>query len=66
MRINGVVTEDRMTGDRYITNVMIMEDTVSPKPQESEKRHSESASNGKYSFVMSYPDLIIHKDLLAM
>uniref|UniRef100_A0A3B5LVQ7 Solute carrier family 43 member 1b n=1 Tax=Xiphophorus couchianus TaxID=32473 RepID=A0A3B5LVQ7_9TELE len=37
------VTIDRMTGDRYITNVMIMEDTVSPKPQESEKRHSETA-----------------------
>ncbi|XP_007564711.2 solute carrier family 43 member 1b [Poecilia formosa] len=44
MRMNGIVTEDRVTGDRYITNVMIMEDTVSPKPQESEKRHSENAS----------------------
>uniref|UniRef100_A0A3B3XBR9 Solute carrier family 43 member 1b n=1 Tax=Poecilia mexicana TaxID=48701 RepID=A0A3B3XBR9_9TELE len=52
MRMNGVVTEDRVTGDRYITNVMIMEDTVSPKPQESEKRHSENASTGKYSLVM--------------
>uniref|UniRef100_A0A3B3VKU9 Solute carrier family 43 member 1b n=1 Tax=Poecilia latipinna TaxID=48699 RepID=A0A3B3VKU9_9TELE len=37
-------TSDRVTGDRYITNVMIMEDTVSPKPQESEKTHSENAS----------------------
>uniref|UniRef100_A0A3B5PZA8 Solute carrier family 43 member 1b n=1 Tax=Xiphophorus maculatus TaxID=8083 RepID=A0A3B5PZA8_XIPMA len=65
-RYTSVTIIDRMTGDRYITNVMIMEDTVSPKPQESEKRHSESASNGKYSFVMSYPDLIIHKDLLSV
>uniref|UniRef100_A0A3B3UAU9 Solute carrier family 43 member 1b n=1 Tax=Poecilia latipinna TaxID=48699 RepID=A0A3B3UAU9_9TELE len=30
MRMNGIVTEDRVTGDRYITNVMIMEDTVIP------------------------------------
>lgn len=56
--MNGVVTEDRLTGDRYVTNVMIVQDTVSARPQESEQRDSQSTAKGMtlsssdFSFLM--------------
>ncbi|KAM4594516.1 solute carrier family 43 member 1b [Fundulus diaphanus] len=66
IRINVVVTEDRMSGDRYITNVPIMEDTVGAKPPESEHRDSQSTAKAAVPICHSVCSPIFLWSVLAM
>ena len=47
VKLSGVVTEDKRTGDRYITHVTIMEDTVGAKKPEPDQTDSQSTAQGK-------------------
>ncbi|XP_078123660.1 solute carrier family 43 member 1b isoform X1 [Sander vitreus] len=40
VKFSGVVTEDKMTGDRYITHVTVMEDMMGPKLPEPQQTDS--------------------------
>ncbi|XP_034754245.1 solute carrier family 43 member 1b [Etheostoma cragini] len=40
VKLSGVVTEDKMTGDRYITHVTVMEDMMGPKQPEPQQTDS--------------------------
>lgn len=47
VKLNGVVTEDKVTGDRYVTHVTIMEDVMGGKQPEPEQTDDQSAAQGK-------------------
>lgn len=47
VKLNGVVTEDKVTGDMYVTHVTIMEDAVGGKQSEPEQTDDQSAAQGK-------------------
>lgn len=47
VKLSGVVSEDKMTGDRYVTHVTVMEDTMGAKQPESEQTDSKSTTQGK-------------------
>ncbi|XP_047220243.1 solute carrier family 43 member 1b isoform X2 [Girardinichthys multiradiatus] len=66
IKMNGVVTEDRMTGDRYITNVTIMEDTVGARPPESEHRDSGNTAEAAVPICRSVCSPIFLWSVLAM
>ncbi|XP_056264216.1 large neutral amino acids transporter small subunit 3-like isoform X2 [Pseudoliparis swirei] len=42
VKMSGVVTEDKMTGDRYVTNVTVMEDMMGSKQPDPEQTDSQS------------------------
>lgn len=44
--MSGVVTEDKMTGDRYVTNVTVMEDMMGSKQPDPEQTDSQSKTQG--------------------
>ncbi|KAF3851840.1 hypothetical protein F7725_005195 [Dissostichus mawsoni] len=46
VKLCGVVTEDKVTGDRYVTHVAVMEDTMGPKQPEPEHADSQSPPQG--------------------
>ncbi|XP_033987364.1 solute carrier family 43 member 1b [Trematomus bernacchii] len=46
VKLCGVVTEDKVTGDRYVTHVAVMEDMMGPKQPEPEHADSQSRPQG--------------------
>lgn len=50
VKLNGVVTEDKITGDRYVTHVTLMEDTVGAKEPEPEQPESQTTVQGKQHY----------------
>ncbi|KAA8594417.1 hypothetical protein FQN60_011552, partial [Etheostoma spectabile] len=46
VKLSGVVTEDKMTGDRYITHVTVMEDMMGPKQPEPQQTDSPTTTQG--------------------
>lgn len=62
--MSGVVMEDKMTGDRFITHVTTMEDTMGGKMSEPEQMDSQSATSGKEAvqkiFGLFSVGLLIH------
>ncbi|XP_031170093.1 solute carrier family 43 member 1b isoform X2 [Sander lucioperca] len=46
VKLSGVVTEDKMTGDRYITHVTVMEDMMGPKQSEPQQTDSLTTTQG--------------------
>lgn len=50
VKMSGVVTEDKMTGDMYITHVTTMEDTMGGKMSDPEQTDSQNAEPGKKIF----------------
>ncbi|XP_040001356.1 solute carrier family 43 member 1b isoform X2 [Xiphias gladius] len=53
VKLSGVVTEDKMTGERYITHVTIMEDTMGAKKPEPEQTDSQSTAQGSVPLCQS-------------
>ncbi len=47
VKLSGVVTEDKMTGDRYVTHVTVMEDMLGAKQPEHEQTDPQSTTQGK-------------------
>lgn len=47
VKMNRVVTEDKMTADRYVTHVTTMEDAMGAKQPTSEQTDSQSTAQGK-------------------
>ena len=52
VKLSGVVTEDKMTGDRYVTHMTTMEDTVGARQPGPEQTDSQSTSQGQGHFVL--------------
>ncbi|TDH16602.1 hypothetical protein EPR50_G00021700 [Perca flavescens] len=46
VKLSGVVTEDKVTGDRYITHVTVMEDMMGPKQPEPQQTDSPTTTQG--------------------
>ncbi|XP_069568096.1 solute carrier family 43 member 1b [Brachyistius frenatus] len=53
VKLSGLVTEDKMTGDRYITMVTVMEDTMGPKQPEPEQPDARSTSQASVPLCRS-------------
>ncbi|XP_068178640.1 solute carrier family 43 member 1b isoform X2 [Antennarius striatus] len=51
VKMSGVVTEDHVTGDRYVTHVTLLEDTMGPKQPEPVPTRPQSAPRGQSSSV---------------
>lgn len=47
LKLNGVVTEDKVTGDRYVTHVTLMKDAMGGKQPEPEQIGSRRTAQGK-------------------
>lgn len=50
VKLSGVVTEDKMTGDRYVTHVTVMEDMMGPKQPESQEADSPCTTQGRKDY----------------
>lgn len=47
MKLSGVVTEDKVTGDRYITHVTLMKDMMDGRRPEPDQMDSEGPVQGE-------------------
>uniref|UniRef100_A0A3Q3G461 Solute carrier family 43 member 1b n=1 Tax=Labrus bergylta TaxID=56723 RepID=A0A3Q3G461_9LABR len=47
VKLSGIVTEDKMTGETYVTHVSVMEDMMGAKQPEAEKTDSQGTTQGK-------------------
>lgn len=52
--MNSVVTEDKVTGDRYMTHVTIMEDAMGGKQSEPKQTDSQGAAQSKKHYHERY------------
>lgn len=50
VKLSGIVTEDKMTGERYVTQVTVMEETMGQ--QETKQTNSQSTTQGKEQYVI--------------
>ncbi|GLD52252.1 large neutral amino acids transporter small subunit 3-like protein [Lates japonicus] len=66
VKLSGVVTEDKMTGDRYITHVTVMEDTMGGRMQEPEQTESKSTAQGSVPLCHSVCSPILLWSLITM
>ncbi|CAK6979485.1 solute carrier family 43 member 1b [Scomber scombrus] len=53
VKLSGVVTEDKMTGDRYITHVTVMEDMMGAKQTETDQHDSQNKSQDSIPLCQS-------------
>ncbi|XP_070684001.1 solute carrier family 43 member 1b isoform X2 [Pempheris klunzingeri] len=53
VKLSGVVTEDKMTGDRYVTHVTVMEDTMGANQQKPEQADSQSTTQASLPLCTS-------------
>ncbi|XP_028259408.1 solute carrier family 43 member 1b isoform X1 [Parambassis ranga] len=54
VKLRGVVTEDKMTGERCITHVTVMEDTMGAKQPEPKQTDSQSTAQGAASVPLCH------------
>lgn len=66
VKLNGVVTEDRITGDRYVTHVTVVEDTVGAKQPQTEQTDSVSTNKGSVPLSRSICSPILLWSLITM
>ncbi|KAF3687083.1 Large neutral amino acids transporter small subunit 3 [Channa argus] len=66
VKLSGVVTEDKMTGDRYVTHVTIVEDTMGGKEPEYEQTDSQSAAKGSVPLCHSVCSPIFLWSIITM
>uniref|UniRef100_A0A8D3AX63 Solute carrier family 43 member 1b n=2 Tax=Scophthalmus maximus TaxID=52904 RepID=A0A8D3AX63_SCOMX len=66
VKLSGLVTEDKMTGDRYITHVTLMEDTMEGKKPEPEQTDSPSTAKGSVPLCHSICTPILLWSLITM
>ena len=48
VKLNGVVTEDRMTGDRLVTHMTVMEDMIGAGQPESDQKDPQNTATGTF------------------
>ncbi|XP_024145384.1 large neutral amino acids transporter small subunit 3 isoform X2 [Oryzias melastigma] len=53
LRLDRVVSEDRLTGDRYVTHLTVMKDTVGARQQDCEQRDPQSKTNASVPLCRS-------------
>ncbi|XP_059190284.1 solute carrier family 43 member 1b [Centropristis striata] len=66
VKLDGVVTEDKMTGDRYVTHVTVMEDMMGPKEPETMQKDSKSTTQGSVPLCHSICSPILLWSLITM
>ncbi|XP_073332940.1 solute carrier family 43 member 1b [Pagrus major] len=66
VKMSGVVTEDKMTGDRYVTHMTTMEDTVGTNQPGPEQTDSQSTSQGSVPLCHSMCSPILLWSLITM
>uniref|UniRef100_A0A4W6FTY8 Solute carrier family 43 member 1b n=1 Tax=Lates calcarifer TaxID=8187 RepID=A0A4W6FTY8_LATCA len=66
VKLSGVVTEDKMTGDRYITHVTVMEDTMGGRMQEPEQTDSKNTAQVPLCHSVCSPILLWSLITMAM
>ncbi|XP_041790338.1 solute carrier family 43 member 1b [Chelmon rostratus] len=66
VKLNGVVTEDKLTGDRYVTHVTLMEDEMGAKQPEREQPDSQTTNEGSVSLCHSMCSPIFLWSLITM
>ncbi|XP_029912468.1 solute carrier family 43 member 1b [Myripristis murdjan] len=66
VKLSGVVTEDKITGDRLMTHVSATEDTIEAKQTESEEPSSPSTPQGSVSLCQSVCSPIFLWSLITM
>ncbi|XP_034402026.1 solute carrier family 43 member 1b isoform X2 [Cyclopterus lumpus] len=66
VKISGVVTEDKVTGDRYVTHMTIMEDMMGPKLLEPEQTDSQRTTQGAVPLCHSVCSPIFLWSLITM
>ncbi|XP_068448224.1 solute carrier family 43 member 1b [Clinocottus analis] len=66
VKLSGVVTGDKMTGDRYVTHVTVMEDMMGPKQPEPEQTGSQSTTQGAVPLCHSVCSPIFLWSLITM
>ncbi|KAE8301152.1 Large neutral amino acids transporter small subunit 3 [Larimichthys crocea] len=66
VKLSGLVTEDKITGDRYVTHVAVKEDTMESKQMEPEQAQSQSTSQGSVPLCHSICSPILLWSLITM
>uniref|UniRef100_A0A672ZU95 Solute carrier family 43 member 1b n=1 Tax=Sphaeramia orbicularis TaxID=375764 RepID=A0A672ZU95_9TELE len=66
VKLSGVVTEDKMTGERYVTHVTLMEETMGAKQPEPEHPGSPSSGQGSVPLCHSVCSPILLWSLITM
>ncbi|TMS23367.1 hypothetical protein E3U43_008673 [Larimichthys crocea] len=66
VKLSGLVTEDKITGDRYVTHVVVKEDTMESKQMEPEQAQSQSTSQGSVPLCHSICSPILLWSLITM
>ncbi|XP_054461297.1 solute carrier family 43 member 1b isoform X2 [Anoplopoma fimbria] len=66
VKLSGVVTEDKITGDRYVSHVTVMEDMMGPKQPEPEQTSSQSTTQGSVPLCHSVCSPIFLWSLITM
>ncbi|XP_051242370.1 solute carrier family 43 member 1b [Dicentrarchus labrax] len=66
VKLSGVVTEDKMTGDRYVTHMTIVEDTMGAKQPELKQTDCQSTTQGSVPLCHSMCSPIFLWSLITM
>lgn len=66
VKLSGVVTEDKVTGDRYVTHVTSTEETMGAKEPESEQTETQSTTKGSVTLCQSMCSPIFLWSLITM
>ncbi|XP_031723022.1 solute carrier family 43 member 1b isoform X2 [Anarrhichthys ocellatus] len=66
VKLSGLVTEDKMTGDRYVTHVAVMEDMMGPKQPEPEQTDAQSTTQGSLPLCHSVCSPIFLWSIITM
>lgn len=66
MRVSGVMTEDKMTGDQYISHMTVMEDTMGAKQPEPEHTDSKTTAQASVPLCHSVCSPILLWSLITM
>ncbi|XP_062243426.1 solute carrier family 43 member 1b isoform X1 [Platichthys flesus] len=66
VKMSGVVTEDKITGDRYVTHVNLMEDMMEGKKPEPDQTDSQSRAQGSVPLCVSMCSPILLWSLITM
>ncbi|XP_070778182.1 solute carrier family 43 member 1b [Enoplosus armatus] len=66
VKLSGVVTEDKVTGDQYVTHITVMEDTMGAKQPQPEQTDSQSTTQGSVPLCHSMCSPILLWSLITM
>ncbi|XP_041640347.1 solute carrier family 43 member 1b [Cheilinus undulatus] len=66
VKLSGIVTKDKITGETYVTHISVMEDMMGAKQPESEKSKSETTAQSSLSLCDSMCTPIFLWSLISM